>query len=66
VNPDAHHMFMDNVQTSYNVQVTVHPPNKLQQTTVSVKGCEMEHQAVKMAVAKIVSYFSSAPNAVSL
>jgi len=59
MNPDAHHIFIENIQTSYNVQVTIHPPNKLQQTTVSVKGCEVDAAAVKEAVAKIVGYFSS-------
>ena len=59
MNPDAHHVFIENIQSTYNVQVTIHPPNKLQQTTVSVKGCEMDAFRVKEAVMKIIGYFSS-------
>jgi len=40
-------------------QVTVHPPNRLQQTTVSVKGCEVDSAQVKEAVGKIITYFAS-------
>lgn len=58
INPDAHHIFIENIQSAYGVQVTIHPPNKLQQTSVSVKGCEVDAAAVKEAVGKIVNYFS--------
>lgn len=57
-NPDAHHVFIENIQTNYNVQVTIHPPNKLQQTAVSVKGCEVDSAKIKEAITKIVRYFS--------
>lgn len=37
----------------------MHPPNKLQQTTVSVKGCEVDSVQVKEAVGRIINYFAS-------
>jgi len=58
MDPDAHHIFIDNVQTNYNVQISVHPPNKLQQTTVSVKGCEVDSAKIKEAVGQIINYFA--------
>ncbi|CAL8113922.1 unnamed protein product [Orchesella dallaii] len=58
VNPDAHHVFIENIQSNYNVQVTIHPPNKLQQTSVTVKGCEIDAAKIKDAISKIVRYFS--------
>jgi len=58
MDPDTHHIFIDNIQTTYNVQVSVHPPNKLQQTTVSVKGCEVDTPKIKEAVGQIINYFA--------
>lgn len=57
-NPDAHHVFIENIQSNYNVQVTIHPPNKLQQTSVTVKGCEIDATKIKEAISKIIRYFS--------
>jgi hypothetical protein len=58
INPDAHHVFIENIQATYRVQITIHPPNKLQHTLVTVKGCEVDAAAVKESVSKIISYFS--------
>lgn len=62
INPEAHHVFIDNVQQTFGVQVTIHPPNKLQQTSVSVKGCEVDSSSVRDAVGKIIEYFSGNSN----
>jgi len=58
IDPDSHHIFIDNIQTTYNVQVSVHPPNKLQQTTVSVKGCEIDSDKIKEAIGQVINYFA--------
>jgi len=58
MNTDQYHVFMDNIQTTYRVQVSLQSPNKNQSTTsLTVKGCEIDAPAVIEAATKIMDYF---------
>ncbi|CAG7830597.1 unnamed protein product [Allacma fusca] len=55
---ESHHIFIEQLQSAYSVAINIHPPNKLQQTTISIKGCEVDAPKIKEAIVKLASYFS--------
>jgi len=59
---ESHQNFIDNLQTTHNVIINIHPPNKLRQTTISIKGCEVDAPKIKDAILKLAEYFSGYNN----
>jgi hypothetical protein len=69
INPDTFQVFMENIQTTYRVQVAIQSPNRYQPTTLlTVKGCEIDAPSVIEAATKIMDFFctSSGNEKVSL